>query len=415
MRILVLSDKTLSRRLGDGLRVYGLLQHLMDAHRFDLVSFCRDEDEADPELARLFESTTMVAAPSPQRSSWGRRIYKAVSGADFKHTSLPMQAAIAKVIAEKRPDLLLDVGASAIPNLPRGPLPAPLVVDSIDEPLLREMRALNQGSLSKRATHLYQGWRFWNYEREALGRAALNVYVSEVDADVYRRFFPDRAVAVVPNGVDVEYFSPLQMPVHPRYVVFEGNMHFGPNIDAARRLVIDILPLMRERMPDVRVGLVGRDPVDEVRALASPAVDVTGTVDDVRPYLARAAVFACPLQLGSGIKNKILQAWAMGRPVVATPQCLGGLSAEDGRNILVRSEPRSFADAVCGLLADSGRAAALGAAGRETVMREYSWQKQATRFESLLTSAVGGWPHRSHGAAAAPHEPSTTDSLPEPR
>lgn len=415
MRILVLSDKTLSRRLGDGLRIYGLLKYLTDAHHFDLVSFCRHDDEADSEVARLFASVTMVATPAPRRSSWPRRIYKAVSGADFKHTSQAMQSAIAKAIAEHRPDLLLDVGASAVPNLPSGPLPAPLVVDSIDEPLLREMRALRQGSLADRAAHLYQGWRFWNYEREALGRAALNIYVSDVDAEVYRRFFPDRAVAVVPNGVDVEYFSPLPLPADPRYVVFEGNMHFGPNIDAAQRLVRDILPLMKERMPDVRVGLVGRDPVDEVQVLASPAVDVTGTVDDVRPYLARAAVFACPLQLGSGIKNKILQAWAMGRPVVATPQCLGGLSAEDGRNILVRSEPRSFADAVCGLLADPGRAAALGAAGRETVMREYSWQKQATRFESLLASAVGGWPHRSQGAAATPCEPSTTDSLPEPR
>lgn len=415
MRILVLSDKTLSRRLGDGLRVYGLFQHLTDAHQFDLVSFCRDEDEGDPEVARLFASATMVAAPAPKRSSWLRRIYKAMSGADFKHTSAPMQAAIAKVIAETRPDLLLDVGASAIPNLPSGPLPVPLVVDSIDEPLLREMRALRQGSLAECATHLYQSWRFWNYEREALGRAALNIYVSDVDAEVYRRFFPDRAVAVVPNGVDIEYFSPLPQPADPRYVVFEGNMHFGPNIDAAQRLVRNILPLMQERMPDVRVGLVGRDPVEEVQALASPCVDVTGTVDDVRPYLARAAVFACPLQLGSGIKNKILQAWAMGRAVVATPQCLGGLSAEDGRNILVRSESRGFADAVCELLADPERAAALGAAGRETVVREYSWQKQATRFEALLKSTVDDRSRSNQGAASAPREPSSTDSLPEPR
>jgi glycosyltransferase involved in cell wall biosynthesis len=406
MRILVLSDKTLSRRLGDGLRVYGLFKYLTNAHQFHLVSFCRDEDERDPEVAQLFASTTMVAAPPPRRSSWSRRFYKAMSGTDFKHTSLPMQSAIAKVIAETCPDLLLDIGASAIPNLPTGPLPAPLVVDSIDEPLLREMRALRQGSLADRAAHLYQCWRFWNYERDALGRAALNIYVSEVDAEVYRRFFPDRAVAVVPNGVDIEYFSPLPQPMDPRYVVFEGNMHFGPNVDAAQRLVRNILPAMKERLPDVRVGLVGRDPVDEVRALASPDVEVTGTVDDVRPYLARAAVFVCPLQLGSGIKNKILQAWAMGRPVVATPQCLGGLTAKDGHNILVRSEPRAFADAVCELLQDPERAAALGAAGRETVVREYSWQNQATRFESLLRSAVDECPRSTQGVASVPRVPS---------
>jgi glycosyltransferase involved in cell wall biosynthesis len=137
--------------------------------------------------------------------------------------------------------------------------------------------------------------------------------------------------------------------------------------------------------------LVGRDPAPEVRALASDHVAVTGTVDDVRPYLARGTVFACPMRLGSGIKNKILQAWAMARPVVATPASLGGLAAVDGVNLVVREDNRGFADAVVDLMRDAGRAAQLAAGGRATVEREYAWPQRALQFESVLNDAVERW------------------------
>ncbi len=200
-----------------------------------------------------------------------------------------------------------------------------------------------------------------------LGRAAINLYVSDVDARAYTRFFPSRTVAVVPNGVDIDYFAPSQTAPEPDLIVFEGNMNFPPNIDTAIRLVQDVLPRVQRSVPAARICLVGRDPASEVVALASARVEVTGTVDDVRPYLARAAVFACPMRLGSGIKNKILQAWAMARPVVATPESLGGLAASDGVNLLVRSSPEAFAGAIVQLLNDDRLSSELGQNGRETV------------------------------------------------
>ena len=156
-----------------------------------------------------------------------------------------------------------------------------------------------------------------------------------------------------------------------------------------RVLVQEILPRLRRRVAHARIGLVGRNPTDAVRALASDQVEVTGTVEDVRPYLARAAVFACPMRLGSGIKNKILQAWAMARPVVATSASLGGISARDNVNILVRDDPQEFADAVAELMLDPQRAASLGAAGRTTVEAQYSWQMRSLQLDQLFSEIAG--------------------------
>ena len=139
-------------------------------------------------------------------------------------------------------------------------------------------------------------------------------------------------------------------------------MMFPPNIDAARRLCTEILPRIRMNGASPRVCLVGRDPAAEVRALKGPDVEVTGTVSDIRPYLEKAAVFACPMKLGSGIKNKILQAWAVGLPVVASPQSLGGLPPETERTSGERYTVR-FADGILELLEDRSRAQALGLEG----------------------------------------------------
>ena len=242
MRILVLSDKVLSRRLGDGLRVHGLLKPLAQKHQFDLICFSRVNEDLEPELRSIFQSVTLLPAPEQRRSPLLRRVFKSISAGDFKLTSEAMRDAVGAALRSRHYDLILEEAANTVPNLPDGALGAPLIVDSIDEPLLRELRALRHAPWRDRPEHLYRAWRFWHYERAMLGRAAVNIYVSEVDASVYARFFPGRRTAVVPNGVDTEYFAPMRVVPESSYVVFEGNMNFGPNVDTAQRLVREILP-----------------------------------------------------------------------------------------------------------------------------------------------------------------------------
>jgi polysaccharide biosynthesis protein PslH len=388
MRILVLSDNPLTTALGDGLRAFGLLTPLARRHRFDLLCFARPGQAPDPRAPTLFRTVTVLPFPSAPARPWGRRLIDGLSVRHFRARSAEMRAEILRRVTDGEVDLVLDIAANMLLNLPDGPMPVPLVVDSIDEALLRDLRDLRTVPWREKPGMVRKTWMFWRYERWTMARAAENVYVSEVDAATYRRFFPGRPACVVPNGVDTRLFAPLDVPADPATLVFEGNLMFGPNVDAARRLALEILPAVRQSVPDARVVLVGRDPAPEVRALASDRVCVTGTVDDVRPYLARGTVFACPMRTGSGIKNKILQAWSMARPVVATSASLGGLSARNGVNLLIRDDNEGFANAVIQLIKDSEHAARLGAAGRRTIEAEYAWEQRAAQFEDVLLRAA---------------------------
>lgn len=222
-------------------------------------------------------------------------------------------------------------------------------------------------------------------ERRAVRPFPVVTVVADADAAALRRLVPGIRVEVVPNGVDATRFQPrLDEPVTPHSIAFVGAMSFGPNVAAARWFVGDVLPRLRSLRPDVTVTIVGRDPVASVLALADdPAVTVTGGVDDVRPFLARAAVVVAPMVSGSGIKNKILEAMAMQRPVVATGLAADGLAAQPGRDLLVADGADAFAAAVESLLADPRRAAAVAAAGRALVEARYTWEACAAGYAAL--------------------------------
>ena len=165
-------------------------------------------------------------------------------------------------------------------------------------------------------------------------------------------------------------------------------MGFAPNVDAVRYLVSNILPRILETVPSVHLYIVGKDPHPDIMAASGERITVTGFVQDIRPWLIKARVFVCPLQKGAGIKNKILQAWAMGIPVVATTKSVGGLRILDGYNILVRDRPDAFAEAVVSLLHHPRLARSIGMAGRYTVEQHYSWTQAAVHFGDILQHAT---------------------------
>jgi glycosyltransferase involved in cell wall biosynthesis len=370
--------------LGDGLRTFGLLKPLVGTHTFDLLCFGRHENTQDDDARAVFSDISVLPFPQMNGTSLPRRVLGKLSVDEFKPATLEMRESVRSAIAGGTYDLIFESGANALVNLPDEPLRIPLVVDSIDEPLLRDFREVRHAPLRNRPSLVHQAWMFWRYERTFLKRADLNIYASENDARTYARFFPTRRVAVVPNGVDTTYFAPMPRPPGPPTVLFEGNMDFRPNVDAAVRLVRDILPHLLALVPGARVQIVGRNPTSEVQELASECVEVTGTVPDVRPYLAGADVFACPMTLGSGIKNKILQAWAMARPVVASSASLGGIAARDGYNLLLRDPPQEFAAAIARLISDPAVADGLARAGRTTVEAEATWERRAQQLDAIL-------------------------------
>ncbi len=223
-------------------------------------------------------------------------------------------------------------------------------------------------------------------ERRAALTADIVTVVSPVDADAIRRISPTTRVEVVVNGVDTDQFAPGavgEVEVEPDTIVFSGAMSFGPNVEAVSWFSREVLPLLAARRPGARFRIVGRDPSPAVQALGEdPAVEVTGLVDDVRPWLVRSLVVV-PMVSGSGVKNKLLEAMALGRPIVTTSIGVESLDIEPGRDVIVADEPAAMAEALDRLLGDPVEQARLGAAARERVVARYSWDACAARYDEL--------------------------------
>lgn len=223
-------------------------------------------------------------------------------------------------------------------------------------------------------------------EQRALKSFAACTTVAEADAQVLRSLAPNIPVHVTPNGVDADYFAPLDLPEQPNTVVFTGAMSFPPNVTAVLNYYNNILPLVRKELPDIRLVIAGRDPAPEIAALASdPSVTITGFVDDLRPWLAQAGVMICPMTMGSGIKNKVLEAMAMARPVVATRLGIEALEVTNWRNLVIADQPAEFAAAVVKLLREPAMRQQIGAAGRDLVMRRYTWDACAASYDAIYS------------------------------
>lgn len=216
------------------------------------------------------------------------------------------------------------------------------------------------------------------------------VFVAQRDADYVTRLAPGLPTQVIANGVDTGYFTPPPAPARDPYqMVFVGNLGYAPNVDAAHLLATEVLPRVRAVFPNAALDLVGTNPSAAVQALAAPGVTVTGWVDDVRPYLARAGVFVAPLVLGAGIKNKILEALAAGVPVAGTPEALSGIAAHDQQHARI-ARVDALADAVIALMRDPAGAAAMAGRGRDLVVREYSWHAAIGHYEALYDRVLRG-------------------------
>ncbi|MGE5176352.1 MAG: TIGR03087 family PEP-CTERM/XrtA system glycosyltransferase [Hyphomicrobiales bacterium] len=193
----------------------------------------------------------------------------------------------------------------------------------------------------------------------------------------------------VPNGVDMEYFSPSPEPYDPDRVVILGRQDYYPNIESTLRFCERILPRVRARRPGVRVVVVGADPVPPVRRLADlPGVTVTGSVPDVRPHVRPAAVSVAPLSIARGTQNKILESMAMGVPVVVSPVAARGVDAVAGEHLLAADGDEAFADAVVRVLGDRAERDRLARAGRERVAARHSWETSMRLLDEAVASCV---------------------------
>jgi len=321
--------------------------------------------------------------------------------------SLPLQAAYTRCPAmERRIREMLrqeDFDVVHIEHL-RGSIFAdavngvPTIWDSVDCISLLFERTLQNGpTLGSRLMARADLARTRRYEGSIVGQHAATLVTSPEDHKALQRLAQEWGdpeagnIVVLPNGVDLAYFAPQELPRQPDRIVFTGKMSYHANVAAALYLGHEIMPLVWRQRPDVRLQIVGKDPVPSVCALADdPRVMVTGYVPDMRPFLASAAVAVTPLRYSVGIQNKVLEAMAMGTPVVTTPQTCTALLAHQGEHFFVGEGSGDFAEQVISLLNDRELAARVGAAGRRYVEKYHDWNLLAAQLEKVYQQTFMG-------------------------
>jgi glycosyltransferase involved in cell wall biosynthesis len=231
-----------------------------------------------------------------------------------------------------------------------------------------------------------QARRMEALESRVCRQVAHVIAVSEADAQLMRSRFGISHVSVVPTGVDLDFFAPPSAAAPVGDLVFVGAMDWLPNVDAILFFVREILPLIRRQRPGCTLTVAGRNPVPEIRALAhrDPLIRVTGTVDDIRPYLWGSAVSIVPLRIGGGTRLKIYEAMAARIPVVSTSVGAEGLDVRSPDHFLLADTPAAFAEACLALLEAPARRARLAGAAWNRIAERYSWSRIAARFEEIL-------------------------------
>ena len=400
MKILVLApDIPATSRMPGSPRLFNLCRELSRSHQLLLVTYRSSQERYqafinDSATKQVFTSI-QVLPEVPPVLWWGQQWHRLHLAAHFetRYRNADYYRSIRKRIralceSERIDVIYVDLLAMAQYVDPADKVPA--IVDLHDSMTLmaRRMLEVERNWRTRLALHLHM-FRIRRMEGSLGKTFRLVVTNSTVDERVIRELSDATNTLTITNGVDMQYFSPDADPVNGDKVVFTGVMGYGPNEDAALYFAENIFPLVRAKRPKVEFWIVGSEPSDKVRALASrPGIHVTGHVDDVRPYVRSAAVFVSPLRVGSGVKNKILAAMAMKKATVATTLSIDGLDLADNREVLLADEPRDFAEKVLRLLTDHHVSAQLGANGLARVQRQYSWAAMGKALESAVLSVM---------------------------
>lgn len=390
---------------GDKVRSFHLLKHLAAEHRVFLGTFVDDPaDEVHLPTVRGFCADMFVVRLNPKwarfASLMGLLSGQALTLCFYRNASL--LAWVRHTLTKYKIDAIV-VFSSAMGQFVPLDYSRSLLVDFVDVDSAKwtQYAASHRWPLS----WLYEreGRYLLAYEKSLAIRSQQSFFVTENEASLFRRLVPGCAHLVAPmsNGVDSDFFSPVADRPSPfvnpgpnsslqstqQRIVFTGAMDYWPNIDAVTWFVEEILPRLKDAWPSICFYIVGRSPPASVLALANQEVVVTGTVEDVRPYLQHATVVVAPLRVARGIQNKILEAMAMERPVVASCSCVEAIDDLEEGELVAASSANDFYDEIDALLRSVERCTQLGRVGRQRVLQNYSWSAHLSKIDRFLVPA----------------------------
>jgi glycosyltransferase involved in cell wall biosynthesis len=384
---------------GGKIRTYYMLKELKREHHITYLTL--DDGSAAPDAREQASEYCHELVCVPHRTSpkfsagfyieLTRNLISPLPYFMQKYKSAEMRKAIADRIVNGRPDVLVcDFLVPSI-NVPAAlPLPSVLFQHNVEAMIWQRHYEVQTNPLRK--AYLRNQWhKTQSYERAECRRYDRIVAVSADDRLTMEQEYGLADVADIPTGVDTEYFRPSgKVSPEPNHLVFTGSMDWLPNEDCIRYFTAQILPLIRQSIPDIKLTVVGRNPFPGLIELGKrdPAIMVTGRVDDVRPYIERAAAYVIPLRIGGGTRLKVYEAMAMERPLISTSVGAEGLPLSDGEELLLADTPDDFAAAVVRVLRDRSLAQRLGARAAATVRERFGWDRVAARFAEICRQAA---------------------------
>jgi polysaccharide biosynthesis protein PslH len=366
---------------GARLRAWHLLRALAARHRVRLIVGRQDDapTELPSELLAPFESVQAVPWQWFTGSGGGVRALLDPVPRSIRETPNPALSAAIDAELARKPELALVMQLGMDAYVPETKVP--LVLEEAEVSLWSHAKGPRAWLTRAKA------YRYW---KQRLGRYRAITAASASEADAIRAVLGGNRppVHVVPNGVDAAHYLRPTRPIAGR-LLYNGALSYGPNRDAVYWFVEEILPKVRESVPEAQLIVTGRVP-DDCRELAqNPGVCLTGYLDDIRTALAEASVCVVPLRAGGGTRLKILEAWAAGVPVVSTPIGAAGLAgSENNRELLIAEDASDFAESVVGLLTDSARRESLASAARTLASSDYDWSVIGERLDTVLEGAI---------------------------
>ncbi len=367
---------------GASIRSFNLIKNLAPRHQIRLLSFSTKESDL-AETGPLLDLCSQVEAlPTPHRSTLQRLLSTLLSPLPDMALRLPsseFEVKLKALLQEEDFDLVQVEAiemARYIPTVIESYRPPRLIFDDINAEYLLQKRAFETDLQHLRwlgAVYSLVQWRkLRRYEAWACRRADQVVAVSEANKEALRRLVPGLLVSVVPNGVDTRYYRPAEGETDGS-LVFTGKMDFRPNVDGVLWFFQRVWPLVKGRLPQARLLVVGKNPSPRLSPLLQdPQVTVTGFVPDVRPYIARANIYLVPLRMGGGTRLKVLEAMAMGKAIVSTSLGCEGIKTT-GQELVIADNPSDFAQRVIHLWGDEKGRKNLRVAARR-LAKEYDWK-----------------------------------------
>lgn len=384
-------------------RPYNLIKHLaQQGHQITLLALePPGEDTSGLDQLRAWCHSVRTTSLPGWRTLWNG--VRAIPGKIPFQAAYSRSPAMADLIRQTQSEATFDIAhvehlrgaelSSAIKNIP-------IVFDSVDSiTLLFEQVRQSGPTWRSRLLANLDLTRTRRYEARLLEEYPYVLVTSPRDKEMLVELSTVPAnnsrLVVLPNGVDLDYFSPMNLTREPATLIFTGKMSYHANVAAAVNLITKVMPLVWEQLPEARLTIAGKDPSADLLSLAEdPRITVTGTVPDLRPYLAQATTSVSPMRYGVGIQNKVLEAMAMETPVISTPQAVSALQTQVGEEVMVADTPQAIAETAVKVLTNEELRRQIGMGGRRYVETYHNWNVVTGKLAAVYREAMASWSNK---------------------